>query len=788
MSAPDSEFEVEKVLDERGGKFKVKWRGFPLSEATWEPMDHLRNAPELVAAFRDENKKKAAQKKKLNEKKKKKKKKGAQKKKPDKKTKAATAKKSRNGPPSAGAAAAAPAATPEWTPGAVDWEALPDAPWLHILNDVGLNRSHLRSAMSVSKKLHRLSLDPSNPSWQYWVGPTLRYRWTSDGDPAPAGLQEFDRQLLLRPQFEKLSAVVLCLNNRKEKWNKKLEQHELAVRGEIEESDTSVRQLLLAKSPSLRTLWFCGKNKTRGDELDEWPDELDELDESDESDESDEFGTDDLAAVLAQCRLEELVLSQTALAIDVPRAFDSLPAASALKSCQFGAEVEISTGLIELLADRCPALQHVRLHYVLPTTPLHLLFRKCKELKTLKIAHRWEKASDTLITSDVADNVVDAAAGALLQSAGPLTSDSWTAESLQELRLPLCYDLGSEESFVAMAMAFPNLRVLDLSLVSNGPSTEEILAAAQASSWSESMRELLLPLYDGQSSPQACVFHQSDLTSLLRALPNLQKLQLWLDDEEASLENFESAHGCPREWKRKISSVGVLAPTNLARVFKDAGWEEARTKQLVLIVRCAADPHNLGDFLGAPRPRFKGPGAYSKDASLEPLAKLDPRQHKSQASAQVPEIWAYRCKGPSKNTEHSMVLSAEPPSLFAGVHYECVEYRERRSMQMAQAHDHPAAGERPVASAFDGDAPEMPARRSEAPLPHGWQAWFRAPRGWKPPRNGDKGRPGPVDFQPSAQLHAQVCFGGHRHLAGGSSALASLFPVDGPTEGYASYW
>ena len=132
-----------------------------------------------------------------------------------------------------------------------------------------------------------------------------------------------------------------------------------------------------------------------------------------------------------------------------------------------------------------------------------------------------------------------------------------------------------------------------------------------------------------------------------------------------------------------------------------------------------------------------------------------------------------------------MVLSGGT-SLFAG-EYERVDSLEQRRMQMAVAHEHPTAGERPVASAFDGDVPELPARRSKTSkvtLPGGWQAWFRAPRGWKP-RNGDKGRPGLVDFQPSAQLHAQVCFNGHRHLTGGSSTLASLFPADGPTKGYA---
>ena len=46
------EYEVEKVLAERGGEFRVKWRGFPLSEATWEPAAHLEGSAALVAAFR----------------------------------------------------------------------------------------------------------------------------------------------------------------------------------------------------------------------------------------------------------------------------------------------------------------------------------------------------------------------------------------------------------------------------------------------------------------------------------------------------------------------------------------------------------------------------------------------------------------------------------------------------------------------------------------------------------------------------------------------------------------
>ena len=50
------EYEVEYLMDSRGSgeqeEFLVKWRGFPETEATWEPISHLTNSRDLVRAFR----------------------------------------------------------------------------------------------------------------------------------------------------------------------------------------------------------------------------------------------------------------------------------------------------------------------------------------------------------------------------------------------------------------------------------------------------------------------------------------------------------------------------------------------------------------------------------------------------------------------------------------------------------------------------------------------------------------------------------------------------------------
>ena len=46
------EFEVEDILDSHlgsyGTEYLVKWLGYPVFEATWEPAEHLANAPDIL--------------------------------------------------------------------------------------------------------------------------------------------------------------------------------------------------------------------------------------------------------------------------------------------------------------------------------------------------------------------------------------------------------------------------------------------------------------------------------------------------------------------------------------------------------------------------------------------------------------------------------------------------------------------------------------------------------------------------------------------------------------------
>ncbi|KAL8443247.1 hypothetical protein Emed_006922 [Eimeria media] len=52
----DPEFEVEHLLDSRGSgateEFLVKWKGYPVEQATWEPLSNLGGCRDLVRAFR----------------------------------------------------------------------------------------------------------------------------------------------------------------------------------------------------------------------------------------------------------------------------------------------------------------------------------------------------------------------------------------------------------------------------------------------------------------------------------------------------------------------------------------------------------------------------------------------------------------------------------------------------------------------------------------------------------------------------------------------------------------
>ena len=53
-----SDYIVEKILDsklEKGKKmYKIKWKGYPVSQCTWEPVAHLSNCIDMVKDFEKE--------------------------------------------------------------------------------------------------------------------------------------------------------------------------------------------------------------------------------------------------------------------------------------------------------------------------------------------------------------------------------------------------------------------------------------------------------------------------------------------------------------------------------------------------------------------------------------------------------------------------------------------------------------------------------------------------------------------------------------------------------------
>jgi hypothetical protein len=52
-------WEVQRILDHRKqrkrNQYLVLWKGYPLSEATWEPIEHLNGALELLLKYNQKN-------------------------------------------------------------------------------------------------------------------------------------------------------------------------------------------------------------------------------------------------------------------------------------------------------------------------------------------------------------------------------------------------------------------------------------------------------------------------------------------------------------------------------------------------------------------------------------------------------------------------------------------------------------------------------------------------------------------------------------------------------------
>lgn len=51
----ETEYEVEEILEQRGQQYLVKWKGYPTSENTWEPVSNLTNCSQKLEQFREQD-------------------------------------------------------------------------------------------------------------------------------------------------------------------------------------------------------------------------------------------------------------------------------------------------------------------------------------------------------------------------------------------------------------------------------------------------------------------------------------------------------------------------------------------------------------------------------------------------------------------------------------------------------------------------------------------------------------------------------------------------------------
>ena len=53
----NQEYEVERILQQRGQQYLVKWRGYPITKNTWESREHLTNCSRELKRFRESQRK-----------------------------------------------------------------------------------------------------------------------------------------------------------------------------------------------------------------------------------------------------------------------------------------------------------------------------------------------------------------------------------------------------------------------------------------------------------------------------------------------------------------------------------------------------------------------------------------------------------------------------------------------------------------------------------------------------------------------------------------------------------